>query len=122
SSDSVCNMLDKEWECSSILVSRWLSEPCVMLVFQDAVLVALAPESKGTVGYAHSSNNAFASFKSTVSKPSVNQSYTGASRAWASWRLAWCCHSRARLVATRIVEDIIEGHQCPSAVWVSPSL
>ena len=75
-----------------------------MLVFQDAVLVALAPESKGAAGRAHSSNNAFASFKSTVLKPSVNQLYTGASRAWASWRLPCCCHSRARLVATRIRE------------------
>src|SRR5437870_3208273 len=25
-SDSVCNMLDKEWACVSILFSRWLSE------------------------------------------------------------------------------------------------
>src|SRR5215510_14043423 len=46
-------------------------KPCVICVFQDAVLVALAPESTGATSHANSSNNAFASFKSAVSKPSV---------------------------------------------------
>src|SRR5262249_55551235 len=53
-------------------------------------------------GHEHSSNaskSAFASFKSAVSKPSVNQLYTGASRSWASWRLPCWCQRRARLVA-----------------------
>src|SRR5215813_15147508 len=40
----------------------------------------------------NSSNNAFASFKSAVSNPSVNQLYTEASRSWASWRFPCCCH------------------------------
>src|SRR3989442_9465537 len=48
-------------------------KPCVMLVFQDTVLVALVLESTGAAGHANSSNNAFASCKSTVPKPSVNQ-------------------------------------------------
>src|SRR5712691_7525715 len=39
---------------------------CVMLVFQDAVLVALAMESTGAAGHANSSNNAFALCKSAV--------------------------------------------------------
>src|SRR5215510_1463731 len=56
--------------------------------------------------YANSSNNALASFKSAVSKPSVNQLYTGASRSWASWRLPCCCQSRARLVAVRNSKDL----------------
>src|SRR5205823_9136075 len=47
-------------------------QPCVMLVCQDAVLVALILESQGAAGHPNSSNNAFASFKSAVSKPSVN--------------------------------------------------
>jgi hypothetical protein len=40
--------------------------------FRDAVLMALVLESKGAAGHAHSSNNAFASLRSAVSKPSVN--------------------------------------------------
>src|SRR5262249_46527097 len=47
----------------------------------------------------NSSNKALASFKSAVSKPSVNQLYTRASRSWASWRLPCWCHRRAKLVA-----------------------
>ena len=39
----------------------------------DAVLVALVLESQGAAGHANSSNNAFASFRSAVSNPSVNQ-------------------------------------------------
>src|SRR5215475_3222622 len=50
-----------------------LVKPCVMLVFQDALLVALVLESQGAADHANSSNNAFASFKSAVSNPSVNQ-------------------------------------------------
>src|SRR5215471_20790518 len=50
-------------------------------------------------------NNAFASMRSAVSKPSVNQPYTGASRSWASWRLPCWCQSRARLVAARSSKD-----------------
>jgi len=37
--------------------------------------------------YASSSSSALASFKSSVSKPSVNQPYTGARRSWACCRL-----------------------------------
>src|SRR5262249_33711893 len=55
-----------------------------------------------------SSNNAFASFKSAVSKPSVNQWYTGARRARASWRLPCCCQRRARLVAARSSQDFAD--------------
>ena len=49
--------------------------------FYDAVLVALILESIGASGHAHanSSSNALASLRSNVSKPSVNQLYTGAS-------------------------------------------
>src|SRR5262249_35850800 len=53
-----------------------------------------------------SSNNAFASFRSPVSNPSVNHWYTGARRPWASWRLPCCCHRRARLVAARNSKDL----------------
>jgi hypothetical protein len=44
-----------------------------------------------------------------VSKPSVNQSYTGASRSKASWRLPWDCHRRARLVAARSSQRVASG-------------
>src|SRR5215471_8880604 len=54
----------------------------------------------------NTSNNAFASFKSAVSKPSVNQLYTGARRSWASWRFSCCCQRRARLVAARSSSDL----------------
>src|SRR5215467_788395 len=72
----------------------------------DAVLVVLVLESQGAAGHANSSNNAFASFKSAVSNPSVNQLYTGASRSWASWRLPCCCQSRARLAAILNSKDL----------------
>src|SRR5262249_24374437 len=52
------------------------------------------------------SRSAFASCKSAVSNPSVNQLYTGASRSWASWRLPCCCQSRARLVEARSSSDL----------------
>src|SRR5215831_12090652 len=52
------------------------------------------------------SSSAFASIRSAVSNPSVNHPYTGASRSWASWRLPWCCHNRARLVAVRSSSDL----------------
>src|SRR5712691_8931031 len=47
-------------------------QPCVMLVCQDAVLVALVLESQGAAGHANASNNAFASCRSAVSNPSLN--------------------------------------------------
>src|SRR6516164_4814201 len=50
---------------------------------------------------ASSSSSAFASFRSGVSKPSVNQPQTGASRSRASPRRPCSRHSRARLVAAR---------------------
>src|SRR5262245_41886222 len=74
------------------------------------VLVVLVPESKGAAGHAdsssNSSNNAFASFRSAVSNPSVNQLHTGASRSWASWRLPCCFQSRAKEVAVRNSKDL----------------
>src|SRR4029450_4542260 len=66
-------------------------------LFQDVV--------KRHVAHPNASNNALASCKSAVSKPSVNQWYTGSRRSWASWRLPCCCHSRARLVAARSSQD-----------------
>src|SRR6516162_1367352 len=47
---------------------------------QEAVLMVLVLESRGTAGYANSSNRALASRRSDVSKPSVNQWYTGPRR------------------------------------------
>src|SRR5262249_13866007 len=55
----------------------------------------------------HASNRALASLRSAVSKPSVNQLYTGARRSWASWHLPCCCHRRARLVAVRNSKDFV---------------
>src|SRR5215475_7455732 len=52
------------------------------------------------------SSRAFASIKSAVSNPSVNQLYTGVSKSWASWRFPCCCHKRARLVAARNSKDL----------------
>src|SRR6266853_1105729 len=72
----------------------------------DAVLVVLFLESQGAGSHANSSNNAFASCKSAVSNPSVNQWYTGARRSWASWRFPCCCHSRARLLPIRNSKDL----------------
>ena len=52
-------------------------------------------------GYLRASSNALASWRSTVSEPSVNQPYTGARRARASACLPWCCHRWLRLTAAR---------------------
>src|SRR2546422_6945109 len=71
----------------------------------DAVWGAFVLESKGAAGHANASNNALASLRSAVSKPSVNQWYTGARRSWASWRLPCCCQSFARLIAARSSQD-----------------
>jgi hypothetical protein len=54
----------------------------------------------------NSSSNALASWRSAVSKPSVNQLYTGASTSWASARLPCCCHRRLRLIAARSSHDL----------------
>jgi hypothetical protein len=51
--------------------------------------------------HASSSSSAFASFRSGVSKPSVNQPYTDASRLRASARRPWSRRSSARLAAAR---------------------
>src|SRR6516164_8698100 len=48
-----------------------------------------------------SSSSAFASLRSGVSKPSVNQPYTGSSRWRASAGWPWSRRSRARLIAAR---------------------
>ena len=45
---------------------------------------------------ANSSNNAFASFRSRVSKPSANQPYTGANSSRACCPLPWSRQKRAR--------------------------
>src|SRR5215471_11858952 len=84
----------------------------------DAVLVALVLESQDAVGHTNSSNNAFASCKSAVSNPSVNQLYTGASRSWASWRLPCCCQSRARLVVARSSSDLACWFWAIIIAWV----
>jgi hypothetical protein len=55
--------------------------------------------------YPSSASRAFASCKSLVSKPSVNQSQTGASNSYAARRLPWLCHGRARLVSVRSSQD-----------------
>ena len=68
--------------------------------------MVLVLKSTGAAGHANASNNALASFKSAVSKPSVNQLYTEASRSWASWRFPCCCQSRARLVAVLNSKDL----------------
>ncbi len=47
------------------------------------------------------SSSAFASFRSTVSNASVNQTSTGARRSRASVVLRWEYHSRAKLVDVR---------------------
>src|SRR5712691_4197052 len=56
--------------------------------------------------HVNSSSNALASCKSTVSNPSVNQSYTPASSCCASLRLPCCCQRRLRLMATRSSQDL----------------
>src|SRR5262249_16061924 len=49
----------------------------------------------------NSSSNAFASFRSRVSKPSVNHPYTGASSSRACSTLSWSRQRQARLVEAR---------------------
>src|SRR5262249_54045607 len=66
---------------------------------EDGIEIHYRPSSS-------SCNNAFASMRSAVSKPSVNQLYTGASRSWASLRLPCCSQSRARLVTLRSSHDL----------------
>jgi hypothetical protein len=53
-----------------------------------------------------SSSKPLASWRSAVSKPSVNQPQTGASSSRAPCRLPYCCHSRLRLVAARSSQDL----------------
>jgi hypothetical protein len=56
--------------------------------------------------YHNASSNALASCKSAVSNPSVNQLYTGVSRARASSRFHCCYHSRPRLITARNSRDL----------------
>src|SRR5262245_58136707 len=51
------------------------------------------------------SNYAFASCRSLVSNPSVNQLYTSNNILCASSRLPCCCHKRARLIVARSSSD-----------------
>jgi hypothetical protein len=55
---------------------------------------------------ANCSNNAFASFRSRVSNPSVNQPYTGANSSRACCTLPWSRLRRARLMAARSSQDL----------------
>jgi hypothetical protein len=55
---------------------------------------------------ANSSSNAFASFRSRVSNPSVNHPNTGASSSRASLTLPWSRQRRARLTAARSSQDL----------------
>ena len=55
--------------------------------------------------YASASSNTLASCRAAVSKPSVNQPYTGARSCRASTCLPCCCHRRARLMAARSSRD-----------------
>jgi hypothetical protein len=65
--------LGTDREGSSILSSRFLREimhqTCAP---NNTVLAVLVLKNKGAAGHANASNNAFASSKSAVSKPSVN--------------------------------------------------
>jgi hypothetical protein len=54
----------------------------------------------GRISHPLDSSSALASLRSKVSKPSVNQPYTGANRSYASLRLPCRCHRRLRLVAS----------------------
>ena len=56
-----------------VLVEIAQCSPTSDVYSRDVVLVAFVLESKDSAGHANSSNNALASFKSAVSKPSVNQ-------------------------------------------------
>ncbi len=62
-------------------------------------------------GHANSSSSALASWKSAVSKPSVNQPYTSASSWCTSARWAWYCHRRARLMAARWAWQAAQGER-----------
>src|SRR5262249_27227517 len=55
---------------------------------------------------ANSFSSAFASFRSSVSKPSVNHPYTGANSSRASCTLPWSRQRRARLIAARSSQDL----------------
>ena len=59
------------------------------------------PREVGMQCQASSSSSALASFRSGVSKPSVNQVWTGARRSRALERLPWSRHDRARSVVAR---------------------
>jgi hypothetical protein len=48
-------------------------KPYIRRVPYDTMLAVLVLENRGAAGHANSSNNAFASFKSAVSNPTVNQ-------------------------------------------------
>src|SRR6516162_5670854 len=66
----------------------------IYLVVAESGLVSFKTQAPQPDGYIHqtlpsSSRRAFASFKSAVSNPSVNQPYTGASRSQASTRRPW---------------------------------
>src|SRR6516162_5249383 len=76
------------------------------LVITERGLVPLEAQVPQPRRYAHqappsSSSSALASLRSCVSKPSVNQPYTGASSLRASTRRPWSRRSRARLTAAR---------------------
>src|SRR5215471_10952023 len=83
----------------------------------DPVSVARVLESQDAAGHANASNNVLASLRSAVSKPSVNQWYTGARRSWASWRLPWPCQRRARLVAVLNSKDLACWLRAKSRAW-----
>jgi hypothetical protein len=81
--------------------------------------------SSGSSPHERSSNTRFASCKSAVSNPSVNQLYTGASSSWAAWRLSCCCQRRARLVAARSLRALACWQRamervCLSSQWLGP--
>ena len=69
--------------------------------------------------YLSASNNAFASCKSAVSNPSVNQLYTGASKSRASAPFPCPCHSRARLVAARSSQDLTSAKTALHPLFLS---
>ena len=59
------------------------------------------PWARHRVIYASSASSAAASFRSAVSKPSLNQPLTRASNSRASFRRPCSPHNRARLIAVR---------------------
>src|SRR5262249_15275963 len=62
-------------------------------------------------------SSAFASIRSAVSKPSVNQLYAGARRSYAFLRLPCCCHNRAKLVTVRNSRDLACWLRAISRAW-----